>query len=66
MIAPCKDCGSREIGCHAKCEKYLAFAEEREAINHEKNILMKTTEFSKSYRKNLAYLSAKRSRGKYL
>lgn len=25
----CKDCPEREVGCHAVCEKYLAFHEER-------------------------------------
>lgn len=60
MIVPCKDCDSREIGCHAKCEKYLAFAEERESVrkkNHEE--VMKNV-YSKSYLKNIAYYSEKR------
>lgn len=25
MSAPCKDCGTRRIGCHGRCEKYAAF-----------------------------------------
>ena len=29
MSGPCKDCQSREIGCHASCEKYQRFTEER-------------------------------------
>lgn len=29
MIA-CKDCPDRYPGCHDKCEKYQAYAEERE------------------------------------
>lgn len=28
--APCKDCKERELGCHSKCEKYLAFKLERD------------------------------------
>lgn len=32
MKAPCKGCGDRKIGCHARCEKYLEFRKEREAI----------------------------------
>ncbi len=24
-ISPCKDCQNRKIGCHAGCEKYLAW-----------------------------------------
>lgn len=27
MVAPCKDCTDRELGCHSKCEKYKAFKE---------------------------------------
>ena len=26
MKAPCKDCPDRYPGCHAKCEKYIAWA----------------------------------------
>lgn len=29
---PCKDCPDRTVGCHASCEKYTAFAAERERI----------------------------------
>jgi hypothetical protein len=31
--APCKDCKERELGCHAKCEKYIDFKQEREQEN---------------------------------
>jgi len=34
--APCKDCPDRTVGCHASCEKYIAFAAERERIRTEK------------------------------
>lgn len=27
--APCIDCTEREIGCHARCERYGAYARER-------------------------------------
>lgn len=30
--APCRDCVSREVGCHAGCEKYKAYAEQRERV----------------------------------
>lgn len=29
MIAPCKDCPDRKVGCHAVCEKYIAYSEWR-------------------------------------
>lgn len=32
MIAPCKNCPDRKVGCHATCEKYIAFQEERALI----------------------------------
>ena len=25
ILAPCKDCPDRYVGCHSKCEKYLSF-----------------------------------------
>lgn len=28
--SPCHGCQERRKGCHAKCDKYLAYAEERE------------------------------------
>lgn len=31
--APCKDCHDRTVGCHGKCEKYLAYRAELDAIN---------------------------------
>ena len=33
MIAPCKDCQERTVGCHSSCDKYLAFRAERDALN---------------------------------
>ena len=29
--SPCHGCQERHKGCHAKCDKYLAYADEREA-----------------------------------
>lgn len=26
MKAPCRECGDRKVGCHARCKKYLEFA----------------------------------------
>lgn len=28
-ISPCKDCGEREAGCHAHCQPYIQWAEEK-------------------------------------
>ena len=29
-MCPCKDCETRTVGCHAKCESYIKFREDRE------------------------------------
>ena len=31
--SPCQYCLDRKIGCHSRCERYLAFAEYRKRIN---------------------------------
>lgn len=36
MNAPCKDCMERYVGCHSKCEKYIAYKEERILISRSK------------------------------
>lgn len=33
MIAPCKDCERRFIGCHSQCEEYQQFREWRDVVN---------------------------------
>ena len=42
MEPPCKDCQKRKIGCHAKCEEYLAYTkwyrEQNERVSKVKNI----------------------------
>lgn len=29
-MCPCKDCETRTVGCHARCESYIKFREDRE------------------------------------
>lgn len=36
MRPPCKDCPGRRELCHATCERYLAYREERDRLNAEK------------------------------
>ena len=36
LISPCKDCKDRRLGCHSRCEKYLAFAKECEDVRNKK------------------------------
>ena len=33
MKAPCYNCEDRQIGCHAKCERYQSFSDARKAEN---------------------------------
>ena len=32
MVAPCKGCEERQIGCHSSCEKYLDYKAKAEEI----------------------------------
>lgn len=45
MIAPCKDCKERKLGCHANCEKYLEFRSHQDSINR----IKKTEHENRSY-----------------
>lgn len=36
MIAPCKDCPDRVVGCHGKCEKYQAYRVEVDELKLER------------------------------
>ena len=47
--APCRDCVSREVGCHAGCERYKAYAEQREKVrqNRQDFIIERTTNESR-------------------
>ena len=29
MVCPCRDCGKRELYCHAKCEPYIEYVKKR-------------------------------------
>lgn len=35
LSAPCLDCEIRHVGCHAHCEAYQEFTEERKALSDE-------------------------------
>ena len=36
MNVPCRDCTDRELGCHGKCERYMAYREELNAQTRER------------------------------
>lgn len=33
MLAPCKDCEKRVLGCHSSCEEYQEFRKEKDLDN---------------------------------
>ena len=39
---PCKECGSRYLGCHANCTKYIEFRRKRANEIDSLSLLMKT------------------------
>lgn len=61
--APCRFCQDRELGCHATCEKYIAFKDERNAYLEDeykrKQIISMSAE-----RKNRAIYSKMREKKK--
>lgn len=36
LVAPCKDCRDRELGCHSKCIKYMEFKKQQDALNKQR------------------------------
>ena len=36
MMAPCKNCEKRQLGCHATCEEYQAFEDYKKKTSEEK------------------------------
>lgn len=57
MTAPCKECPDRTAECHATCERYAAYAKEREQErrNRHKADEVSTVGARRSYRKWVEY-----------
>lgn len=57
MVAPCKDCVEREIGCHSKCELYKEYVKyreiEREEIKAKRRELYGADDYEKAKMKRL-------------
>lgn len=45
MKAPCRGCDKRHPSCHADCEAYLSYRNEREEIREKRNKHVETTHF---------------------
>ena len=49
MIAPCKDCTRREVGCHGKCEDYGKWNEEHARLKKKEADARKYGRISSAY-----------------
>lgn len=58
MNIPCKsDCADRRVGCHGKCEKYIAwkqqYDEEKAGIDKKKHLIGEQKEMARQSAKNM-------------
>ena len=58
--APCKDCPDRKMGCHGRCEKYLAFRAVQTEESERKHMIAVSTKsdktwFEREWRKKVRY-----------
>lgn len=53
IVAPCKDCKDRVLGCHSKCEKYIAFKKEMAKEKEDKRIYFENYYNTIQKRKNV-------------
>lgn len=62
--APCRDCASREVGCHAGCERYKAYAERREKVRQNRqDFCIERTGESRRHKRWLEYEGRKNKGG---
>ncbi len=53
LVAPCKDCKRRKVGCHGNCETYDEYRRERLDVYDRRMIEMKNGGFNAGYRRYL-------------
>lgn len=64
IIAPCKDCVGRELGCHSKCERYASYrAAKDEEGNKRRKIREREAEHCDYRRKAIAAVRKRNLRG---
>lgn len=53
LESPCKDCGNREVGCHAKCKAYQEFAADRKEVYQQRYeaVVLDTVDIHKKRKK---------------
>lgn len=47
MTAPCKDCSDRGLGCHASCDKYIAYRKMQDEYNDKNRALNEVGDYRK-------------------
>ena len=47
MIAPCKDCPDRELGCHTSCGKYIAYRKTQDEYNDKNRAINEVCDYCK-------------------
>lgn len=52
LVAPCKDCPKRYLGCHDKCYKYQTFRQARDEYNEQ--VSKKREDYTTTYLYDLA------------
>lgn len=45
VSAPCKDCVTREMGCHSRCPVYYIWRKKKDVVRDKKNKLADDDEF---------------------
>ena len=48
-LTPCKDCKDRKVGCHAVCQKYISWQNERKELQkkqQKENVYIKSSMYS--------------------
>lgn len=59
--APCKNCDSRFVGCHSKCEKYLEY---KSVIDNVREKRLQQTEIDRTFVDHYKRLNKRLSRNK--
>ena len=49
VVAPCKDCADRMMGCHGRCEKYQSFRAARTEDNEHEHMMKVSAKGDKSW-----------------
>lgn len=65
MTSPCKDCKDRTLGCHSKCEKYIAFDKENQKRRAERLERRNAADPSPNKKARSRHYEVQKMRGNY-